>query len=91
MVRGRQQSKKQYTYDLPESVRKRIWKGKFKGQEQTWFLIKFLGEDKEINLQQKHPEFKDWKWVLIEELENLIVPFKKDLYQEITKEFKPFI
>ena len=54
-------------------------------------FIKFLGEDKEINLQQKHPEFKDWKWVLIEELENLIVPFKKDLYQEITKEFKPFI
>ena len=85
------QSKKQYTYDLPESARERIWKGKFKGQEQTWFLVKFLGEDKEINLQQKYPEFKDWKWVLIEELENLIVPFKKDLYQEITKEFKSFI
>ena len=85
------QSKKQYKYDLPESVRGRIWKGKFKGQEQTWFLVKFLGEDREINLQQKQPEFKDWKWVPIGELESLIVPFKKDLYREITEEFKSFI
>ena len=54
-------------------------------------MAKFLGENKEIDLQQKHPEFKEWKWVLIDELPDLIVPFKKGLYQELVNEFKSFI
>jgi putative (di)nucleoside polyphosphate hydrolase len=85
------QSHKQYTYDLPGYLLGKLWKGKFKGQQQTWFLAKFLGENKEIDLQQKHPEFKEWKWVLIDELPDLIVPFKKALYQELVNEFKSFI
>ena len=85
------QSQKQYTYDLPDYLLGKLWKGKFKGQQQTWFLAKFLGQDKEINLQQKHPEFKEWKWVLIDELPDRIVSFKKALYQELVNEFKSFI
>ena len=85
------QSQKQHTYDLPDYLLGKLWKGKFKGQQQTWFLAKFLGQDKEINLQQKHPEFKEWKWVLIDELPDRIVSFKKALYQELVNEFKSFI
>lgn len=74
-------SDKIYTYDLPDYLLGKIWKGRFKGQEQTWFLAQFLGEDDEINLDQKNAEFKKWKWVNIDELPDLIVPFKKELYQ----------
>ena len=84
-------SDKIYTYDLPDYLLGKIWKGRFKGQEQTWFLAQFLGEDDEINLDQKNAEFKKWKWVNIDELPDLIVPFKKKLYQELVKEFRPFI
>ena len=84
-------SDKIYTYDLPDYLLGKIWKGRFKGQEQTWFLAQFLGEDDEINLDQKNAEFKKWKWVNINELPDLIVPFKKELYQELVKEFRPFI
>ena len=84
-------SDKIYTYDLPDYLLGKIWKGRFKGQEQTWFLAQFLGEDDEINLDQKNAEFKKWKWVNINELPDLIVPFKKKLYQELVKEFRPFI
>ena len=84
-------SDKIYTYDLPDYLLGKIWKGRFKGQEQTWFLAQFLGEDDEINLDQKNAEFKKWKWVNIDQLPDLIVPFKKELYQELVKEFRPFI
>ena len=84
-------SDKIYTYDLPDYLLGKIWKGRFKGQEQTWFLAQFLGEDDEINLDQKNAEFKKWKWVNINELPDLIVPFKKELYLELVKEFKSFI
>ena len=84
-------SAKQYTYNLPDYLMGKIWKGKFKGQIQTWFLARFLGDDKEINLNQRYPEFEEWKWVKIDELPNLIVPFKKDLYKKLINEFKPFI
>jgi len=84
-------SKKIYTYDLPNYLLGKIWKGKYKGQKQTWFLAEFLGKDNEIDLNQKNPEFKKWKWVDINELPDLIVPFKKELYQELVEEFKSFI
>ena len=84
-------SDKIYTYDLPDYLLGKIWKGKFKGQKQTWFLAQFLGTDDEINLDQKNAEFKEWKWVGINELPDLIVPFKKNLYQELVKEFESFI
>jgi len=84
-------SDKIYTYDLPDYLLGKIWKGRFKGQKQTWFLAQFLGTDDEIYLDQKNAEFKEWKWVGINELPDLIVPFKKDLYQELVKEFESFI
>ena len=90
-IRVIEKSKEKYTYDLPEYLLGKIWKGKYKGQKQRWFLIKFLGPDSEINLNQKYPEFNEWKWVDIDELSNLIVPFKKELYLSVIKEFQSFI
>ncbi len=85
------QSSKIHTYDLPDYLIGKIWKGEFKGQTQTWFLAQFIGKDDEIKLDQKNPEFKKWKWVDLKELPNLIVPFKKKLYQELIEEFKSLI
>ena len=90
-IRVIEKSKEKYTYDLPEYLLGKLWKGKYKGQKQRWFLIKFLGPDSEINLNQKYPEFNEWKWVDIDELSNLIVPFKKELYLSVIKEFQSFI
>ena len=81
-------SKKKYTYDLPISLQRKIWKGKYKGQEQRWFLVKFIGNDEEININTKKPEFKKWKWTHKEKLIDIIVPFKKELYKNILEEFK---
>ena len=90
-IRVIEKSKEKYTYDLPEYLLGKIWKGKYKGQKQRWFLIKFLGPDSEINLNQKCAEFNEWKWVDIDELSKLIVPFKKELYLSVVKEFQSFI
>jgi len=90
-IRVIEKSKEKYTYDLPEYLLGKLWKGKYKGQKQRWFLIKFLGPDSEINLNQKYPEFNEWKWVDIDELSELIVPFKKELYLSVIKEFQSFI
>ena len=90
-IRIIKRSEKIYTYDLPQHLLGKIWKGKYKGQKQTWFLIKFLGPDSEININQKHPEFSEWMWVDIQKLPELIVSFKKDLYLSVVKEFSNFI
>ena len=86
-IRIIKKSSNEYIYDLPEHLIGKIWKGKYKGQKQEWFLIKFLGPDSEININQKHPEFNEWKWVNINDLPNLIVSFKKNLYLSVIKEF----
>ena len=75
-----------YEYELPEYLVGIIWKGKFRGQKQKWFITKFLGEDSEINLNTKHPEFIDWKWIEPKMLPDLIVNFKKDLYLNLLTE-----
>jgi len=90
-IRIVKKSKEMYTYDLPEYLLGKIWKGKYKGQKQNWFLMKFLGPDSEINLKQKYPEFNQWKWVDIDDLPRLIVPFKKKLYLSVIQEFSKFI
>ena len=90
-IRVIEKSKEKYTYDFPEYLLGKIWEGKYKGQKQRWFLIKFLGPDSEINLNQKCAEFNEWKWVDIDELSKLIVPFKKELYLSVIKEFQSFI
>ncbi len=78
-------------YELPKNLVGKIWKGKFRGQKQKWFVVRFLGSDDEINIDTKRPEFIEWQWVDIEKLPELIVLFKKHLYEEITKELKEYI
>jgi len=90
-IRIIKKSKGIYTYNLPEYLLGKIWKGKYIGQKQNWFLMKFLGPDSEINLNQKYPEFNQWKWVDIDDLPRLIVPFKKKLYLSVIQEFSKFI
>ena len=76
------------SYDLPEDLIPILWNGKFRGQKQKWFLFKFLGEDRNINIETEHPEFSKWKWISKENLLKEIVPFKKSVYENVLKEFK---
>ena len=73
-------------YELPDNLLGKIWKGKYRGQKQKWFVTKFLGKLDEINVKTKNPEFLDWKWVNPKELPNIAVKFKSDIYKEIIKE-----
>ena len=75
-----------YQYELPNNLLGIIWKGKFRGQKQKWFITRFLGTDNEININTKHPEFIDWKWIEPKLLPDVIVNFKKDLYLNLLKE-----
>ncbi len=75
-----------FEYELPENLVGIIWKGKFRGQKQKWFITRFLGQDNEINLNTKHPEFFEWKWIEPKRLPEVIVHFKKDLYENLLKE-----
>ncbi|MGK2911761.1 MAG: RNA pyrophosphohydrolase [Sphingobium sp.] len=81
------QSKEEYFYDLPEDLVGKIWNGKYRGQRQIWYLARFGGTDDNVNIQTKHPEFRDWKWAEPATLPDLIVPFKKKLYRDLLKEF----
>lgn len=74
-------------YDLPEELRDKLWGGKYKGQDQDWYLARFLGSDSDINIRTKHPEFREWRWIEPGELPDLIVPFKRDLYRQLLEEF----
>ena len=80
-----------YQYELPKNLVGIIWKGKFRGQRQKWFITKFLGKDDEINLDTKHPEFIDWKWIDPKDLPEVIVDFKKELYLNLLKEINQVI
>jgi putative (di)nucleoside polyphosphate hydrolase len=74
-------------YDLPAELRGELWGGKWKGQEQDWFLARFLGTDSDINIATADPEFCDWKWIAAERLPDIIVPFKRDLYRALVAAF----
>ena len=80
-----------YQYELPNNLVGIIWKGKFKGQRQKWFITRFLGKDTEINLDTQHPEFIDWKWIDPQDLPEVIVDFKKELYLNLLKEINQVI
>ena len=73
-------------YELPENLLGIIWKGKFRGQKQKWFITRFLGEDNEINLNTENPEFIEWKWIEPKKLPEVIVDFKKDIYFKLLRE-----
>ncbi len=79
------------TYELPDRLLGIIWKGKYRGQKQKWFLMRFLGEDKEINIKTKNPEFLDWKWIDIDQITEVVVDFKLHVYKELKEKIKKII
>lgn len=85
------ESKKWYSYRLPEFLVNKLWDGKYCGQRQKWFLIRFTGQDSDINIHTKHPEFDSWCWVDMKDLLTNIIPFKHKLYSKVIAEFKQFI
>jgi putative (di)nucleoside polyphosphate hydrolase len=85
------QAPEELTYDLPEDLIGVVWKEKWRGQRQTWFLARFLGSDADVNLETEDPEFRAWKWSEVRELPAMIVPFKKKLYEDVIAAFRPWL
>jgi putative (di)nucleoside polyphosphate hydrolase len=79
------------TYELPDRLLGLIWKGKYKGQKQKWFLMRFVGLDSEINIKTKHPEFLEWKWVELDKITDLVVDFKLHVYKEVKDKVKKIL
>ena len=79
------------SYQLPNHLLGKIWKGKYKGQEQKWFLMRFLGEDRDINIKTKKPEFLEWKWIELDEITELVVDFKLHVYKDLQKKIRKII
>ena len=79
------------TYELPSNLIGIIWKGKYRGQKQKWFVMRFLGKDEEINIRTKHPEFCEWKWIDLENITDLVVDFKMEVYKKIKKKVREII
>jgi len=77
-------------YELPKNLLGIVWRGKYRGQKQKWFITRFLGQDSEINVNTENPEFIEWKWLEIKELPNVIVHFKKHIYEKLLLELKEF-
>lgn len=84
-------SKTWYKYELPTELSGKLWNGKYKGQKQIWFALRFRGNDDEININTYHPEFRSWKWVDKEELLELVIPFKHDLYERVLKDLWGYV
>ena len=76
------------TYELPKNLLGKIWKGKYRGQKQKWFIMRFIGSEDEINIKTKKAEFKEWKWININQLTNVVVSFKLKIYKTIVNELK---
>ena len=79
------------TYELPDHLLGIIWKGKYKGQKQKWFLMRYLGDDKEININTKKPEFLAWKWIDLDMITEVVVDFKLEVYKSLQKKIKTII
>ena len=79
------------TYELPDHLLGIIWKGKYKGQKQKWFLMRFTGEEKEINIKTQNPEFLDWKWIGLDQITEFVVDFKLHVYKELKEKVKKII
>ena len=77
-------------YDLPDELQGKLWGGKWKGQDQDWFLARFLGRDSDVNIDTEEAEFRDWKWIEPAQLPELIVPFKRELYRQLLSEFADY-
>jgi putative (di)nucleoside polyphosphate hydrolase len=85
------QAREELFYDLPDELIGQIWGGKYRGQRQTWYLMRFLGTDADVNIATAHQEFRDWQWIEPLQLPELIVPFKKKLYRDLIAEFAHLI
>ena len=79
------------TYELPSRLLGIIWKGKYRGQKQKWFLMKFFGDDNQINIKTKNPEFLDWKWIELDQITEVVVDFKLHVYKELKEKVKKLI
>ena len=79
------------SYELPKHLLGVIWKGKYRGQEQKWFVVRFLGNDSEININTSHPEFCEWKWVELENITDLVVDFKLHIYEDVKKKVREIL
>ena len=79
------------SYDLPKDLLGVIWKGKYRGQEQKWFVVRFLGQDSEIDIKTKNPEFCEWKWINLENITDQVVDFKLHVYEDVKKKVKEII
>lgn len=84
------ETKEWLRYDLPSDLVPHLWGGRFRGQEQKWYALRFTGEESEINLATPHPEFHAWKWTSLESIPSLIVPFKRALYERLVQEFSTY-
>ncbi|MFP4568510.1 RNA pyrophosphohydrolase [Rhodosalinus sp.] len=87
LVRLERESADWVTYDLPHELVPKIWKGRFRGQKQKWVLMRFLGTDDRIDIATEHPEFSTWRWIAPEALPGVIVPFKRQVYEEVLAQF----
>ena len=90
-IRIVQSSKQEFIYDLPNHLLGKIWKGKYKGQKQKWFLMRFIGNDNEININTSNPEFLDWKWIDLDLITDVVVDFKHHVYKELKEKVKKLI
>jgi len=79
-----------HRYDLPPALSRKVWKGKYRGQKQRWFAMRFTGRDADINLEAHEAEFSAWQWVPVDRLNDLIIPFKRDVYRDLVAEFAKF-
>lgn len=79
------------TYDLPDDLVGKMWKGRYRGQRQAWFLYRFVGRDEDIDIETEHPEFRAWKWADPADLPAIIVPFKKKLYEDVLEAFAEWL
>lgn len=79
------------TYDLPPDLLGKVWKGRFRGQRQKWFLMRFQGQDGDIDISRDHPEFSEWRWIGAEDMVAAIVPFKRDIYRAVVDQFRPWL
>ncbi len=89
-VRVLGQSRGWIRYDLPEHLIPKLWGGRFRGQEQQWFVLRLVGDDSLINIATEHPEFSEWKWIEPHALPDMIVPFKRAMYQQLVDELAAF-
>jgi putative (di)nucleoside polyphosphate hydrolase len=79
------------SYELPDRLLGIIWKGKYKGQKQKWFLMRYIGDDNEINIKTKSPEFLEWKWIGLDMITDVVVDFKLNVYKELKDKIKKII